>query len=229
VIETNLFGTYHGMRAVLPYLREQGSGTIVNVASVLSRLPAPHQSAYVASKHAVRALSDCVRQELADSDEIHVCTVLPGPIDTPLFHHAANYTGRRVKPPSPVIDAHRVAQTIVSCARRPRREAVVGIAPRVNIGAVRAAPGAVERAARRVVEKDHFDAAPAVPTDGNLRAPDDGPGFVSGGWDRSGDQVGPDLGVSAVPTRAPRPARAAAGVGIVAVLAIAAGVVARRR
>lgn len=192
VVETNVFGTYHGLRAALPWMREQGEGVLINVSSVLGKVGAPHQSAYVASKHAVRAMSDSVRQELRDVPGISVCTVLPGPIDTPLFQHAGNFTGRRVKPIPPVIDARRVADTIVSCAAKPRREAVVGASTRDVLGLARLVPGLVERAAARQVDEHHFADEPSGPWAGNLLEPLDGAASVSGGWTRSGRQVGDD-------------------------------------
>jgi NAD(P)-dependent dehydrogenase (short-subunit alcohol dehydrogenase family) len=192
VVETNLLGTYHGVRAALPWMREQGRGVIINVSSVLGKLGSPYQSAYVASKHGIRAISDCTRQELRDAPGIRVCTVLPGPIDTPLFRHAANYAGRAVKPVKPVIDAHRVADAIVSCAARPRREAVVGASTAEVLGWLRIAPGLVERIAARQVDKDHFEHRLSGPWDGNLLEPIDEHGSVSGGWTRSSRQVGAD-------------------------------------
>jgi NAD(P)-dependent dehydrogenase (short-subunit alcohol dehydrogenase family) len=190
VVQTNLFGAYHGVRAALPWMREQGSGVIVNVSSVLGKMGSPYQSAYVASKHGVRALSDCVRQELEDVPDVHVCTVLPGPIDTPLFTHLANHTGRGVKPLKPVIDAHRVAGAIVSCARRPRREVVVGGSSLSAVGMARVAPGLVERLVARQIEKEHLTDRLAPDWDGNLDEPMEGTDTISGGWARSGKQVG---------------------------------------
>jgi short-subunit dehydrogenase len=67
----------------------------------------------VATKHAIHGWTAALRQELR-SDRIAVCEVAPGPVDTPLFQHAANYTGRGVKPIRPVIDVERVADAIVS-------------------------------------------------------------------------------------------------------------------
>jgi NAD(P)-dependent dehydrogenase (short-subunit alcohol dehydrogenase family) len=192
VVETNLFGTFHGVRAVLPWMREQGSGVIINVASVLSKVGSPWQSAYVASKYGVRGVSDCVRQEVRDLKDLRVCTVLPGPIDTPLFQNAGNHTGRAVKPIKPVIDANRVAGTIVSCARRPRREAAVGAGPTALLGLLRLFPGIVERATARQIDKDHFADRPAPRSNGNIMEPIPGEGSVSGGWARSGEQVGDD-------------------------------------
>jgi NAD(P)-dependent dehydrogenase (short-subunit alcohol dehydrogenase family) len=185
VIETNLFGTYHGIRAAIPWMREQGGGVIVNVSSVVSKVPTPNVSAYVASKYAMRALSDCVRQELLDVPGIAVCTVLPGPIDTPLFDQGGNYTGRRPKPLKPVIAAERVAATIASCAAKPRDEVFVGASSGMVLGLRRIAPGLVERIAAKQVPDDHFTDEPVAATDGNLFEPSDDDGSISGGWTRS--------------------------------------------
>jgi NAD(P)-dependent dehydrogenase (short-subunit alcohol dehydrogenase family) len=190
VVETNVFGTFHGIRAALPWMREQGEGVIVNVSSVLGKMGSPYQSAYVASKHAIRAISDCTRQELLDVPGIQVCSVLPGPIDTPIFQHAANFTGRQVKPIKPVIDAGRVADTIVACARRPRREAVVGGSSMQMLALARLAPSLLERIVARQIDRDHFADRPSGPWDGNVLEPIEEGAAVSGGWARSGRQVG---------------------------------------
>jgi NAD(P)-dependent dehydrogenase (short-subunit alcohol dehydrogenase family) len=190
VIQVNLFGTYHGIRAVLPWMREQGHGRIINLSSVLGKLSSPQQSAYVASKHAIRALSNSTRQEVQDLPGLSVCTILPGPIDTPLFQHAANYSGRRVKPIKPVIDARRVAESIVSAATNQRREVFVGASTGTNLAFGRLAPGLVEKLAARQVAKDHFEPAPAPVSQGNLMRPDHEHTRISGGWDRAGHQLG---------------------------------------
>ncbi len=194
VIETNLFGTYHGIRATLPWMREQGSGVIINVSSVLGKLGSPYMSSYVASKHAVRALSDCLRQELLDAPGVQVCTVLPGPIDTPLFQEGGNYSGRQIKPVKPVIPAARAARTIVACAERPRREAIVGVSTAWALGFNRLVPGLTERVAARQVDRDHFGEGPAPHTNGKIFEPLNGAADVSGGWSRMSEQA--PVGVS---------------------------------
>jgi NAD(P)-dependent dehydrogenase (short-subunit alcohol dehydrogenase family) len=190
VVETNLFGAFHGTRAALRPMREQASGVIINVGSVLSRMPVPQQSAYVASKHALRALADCTRQEVRDVPGISICTILPGPLDTPLYQHAANHTGRRIHPMTPVIDANRAAEAIVSCAQRPRRSAVVGATGWPLLGLESLLPGLLERLLARQIDIDHFGARTAPRWDGNVAAPLDREADVSGGWSRSGQQVG---------------------------------------
>ncbi|WP_230886976.1 hypothetical protein [Streptomyces spinoverrucosus] len=137
------------------------------------------------SKHAVRALGASLRQELrirGEAGRIHVCTVLPASIDTPLFQHAANYTGRKVVAMPPVYSAERVAHAIVDVVRVPRREVVVGPMGRAIALQSRTTPGLLERAAARQVDRAHLAEEPAPATHGNLHVPAPGAGSVDGGW-----------------------------------------------
>lgn len=184
VIETNLFGYVYGIRAALPYMREQGSGVIVNVASVVSNAPQPYTSAYVASKYAIRGLTECLRMELAldRPHDIHACTVMPASIDTPLFQHAANYTGRAVKALEPVYPASKVAEAIAKLVERPQRERIVGNAGRFMTAQHTATPGLYERMMASQIDKNHLGDQPASPTAGNLFEPMPEHTGVSGGW-----------------------------------------------
>ncbi len=133
LIDVNLFGYVHGARAVLPLFRAQGSGALVNVGSMVSRVPAPYAGPYVMSKHAVRGLGSVLRQELAADrvKGVHISTVMPATIDTPFFEHSGNYVGRALRAMPPVYTPERVARTIVNCTRFPRREVFVGNTARV--------------------------------------------------------------------------------------------------
>ena len=64
LFDTNVLGILRTTQAVLPYMREQGSGRIVNVSSVLGFLPAPYMGLYSASKHAVEGLSETLDHEV---------------------------------------------------------------------------------------------------------------------------------------------------------------------
>jgi NAD(P)-dependent dehydrogenase (short-subunit alcohol dehydrogenase family) len=182
VIETNLFGYVHGARAVLPHFRARRSGVLINVASVMGKVGGPYASAYVASKFAVVGLSECLRQELLDAGDVHVCTILPASIDTPLFQHAGNFTGRAIKPLTPVYDAQDVADAIAGCAEDPQREVFVGSAGRRLVAQHAVAPARTERQMARKVDRDHFEDRRAAPTAGNVFQPVAEGRGVSGGW-----------------------------------------------
>jgi short-subunit dehydrogenase len=185
VIETDLLGTIYGSRVVLPIFREQGSGVLINQGSMVSKLSEPYVSSYVVAKQGIRGLGMSLRQELALSGakDIHVCTVMPATIDTPFFQHAANYTGRAAKAMPPVYPPERVAKTIVSLAKRPRREVFVGNAARMLWMQYLLAPALTERQLAFMVDKLHlYQDKPAPLTSGNLFVPMPQGTSTSGGW-----------------------------------------------
>jgi len=77
--ETNLFGWHSLTCRVLPTMRAQGYGRIIQNSSILGLIALKYRGAYNASKYALEGLSDTLRLELADSD-IHVSLIEPGPI-----------------------------------------------------------------------------------------------------------------------------------------------------
>jgi short-subunit dehydrogenase len=66
LFETNVFGSIRMTRAVLPHMREQGSGRIINISSVLGFLPAPFMALYAATKHAIEGYSESLDHEVRD-------------------------------------------------------------------------------------------------------------------------------------------------------------------
>jgi short-subunit dehydrogenase len=182
VIETNFFGVVNGTRAVLPYFRRQSHGVLINVGSEVSNFAIRYGSAYTASKFAVKAFTSAIRQELLDTD-IHVCTVMPASIDTPLFQHAANFSGYAIKPARPIYTPEMVAETIADLALAPQREVFVGQAGRQLTAFYNVAPSVQERVVAKMVDEDHFEDKPATNTPGNLFEPR-GPYGEEGGWRR---------------------------------------------
>jgi NADP-dependent 3-hydroxy acid dehydrogenase YdfG len=82
MIDVNLRGVLHGIAAALPIMREQKAGHIINVASVSAYRVDPTAAVYCATKYAVRALSEGLRQE---NKELRVTVVSPGLTRTELF------------------------------------------------------------------------------------------------------------------------------------------------
>jgi NADP-dependent 3-hydroxy acid dehydrogenase YdfG len=84
MMRDNVKSALYGMQAILPHFEERGAGQIVNVSSMLGRVPyVPFRSAYSASKHALNALTACLRMELrAAYPGIVVTTVSPGVVAT---------------------------------------------------------------------------------------------------------------------------------------------------
>jgi NAD(P)-dependent dehydrogenase (short-subunit alcohol dehydrogenase family) len=189
VIETNLFGYIYGARAALPYMREQGSGVLINVSSMVAKIPEPYVSAYVISKAGIRALSMCLRQELAleSGHDLHVCTVLPATIDTPFLQQGANYLGRSPRAMPPVYPAEQVAAAIVALARKPRREVFVGNAGRMLDLQAKLSPGLTERTMATMVDRQHFEDTPVPASPGNLFEPNMEHTGISGGWREQGN------------------------------------------
>jgi NADP-dependent 3-hydroxy acid dehydrogenase YdfG len=87
VLDINLGGVINGVRAFLPILLGQDSGVIVNTSSVFGLLGMPYQSAYCASKFAVRGFTDSLRQELRGSG-VSAVNVHPGGVKTNIVRNA---------------------------------------------------------------------------------------------------------------------------------------------
>jgi len=87
VMNINFWGVVHGTRAFLPHMLERNSGHVVNISSVFGLFGVPSQSAYCASKFAVRGYSDSLRVELRDSN-VGLTVVHPGGIRTNIVNSA---------------------------------------------------------------------------------------------------------------------------------------------
>jgi NAD(P)-dependent dehydrogenase (short-subunit alcohol dehydrogenase family) len=87
--DVNVFGPHRLARAVLPLMRTQGDGTIVNVSSIYGQLSTPGAGPYAGSKAALESMSDALRAEV-DGLGIDVVVVQPGPVDTGFTDRASD-------------------------------------------------------------------------------------------------------------------------------------------
>jgi short-subunit dehydrogenase len=199
VLHTNLIGYANGARAAIRRFREQGAGHLIQVSSLVGHVGQPYTSAYVSSKWGIRGLTECLRMELLDAPGIHVSMVSPASIDTPIFQHGANYTGREAKAMAPVYPPEQVAHAIVTVAERPRREVFVGGSAYAMKALRSVSPGAAERLMARKVETDHLQhERPAPASSGNLFEPSRGErGETRGGWIMREHPPGNPRGVAA--------------------------------
>jgi NAD(P)-dependent dehydrogenase (short-subunit alcohol dehydrogenase family) len=119
----NAKSALYGMQAVLPHFRERGRGHIINVSSMLGRVPfVPARAAYSAAKHALNALTASLRLELrAQYPAIVVSSVHPGVVATD-FGRKARYGGpdsRQIPGAQPV---EEVAKVIADLIENPRAD-----------------------------------------------------------------------------------------------------------
>src|SRR5438132_161192 len=82
IFDTNFFGIVRMTRAVLPHMRSQGSGRIINIGSVVGFLPAPYMALYAATKHAIEGYSESLDHELRTRG-IRVSVIEPAYTNTP--------------------------------------------------------------------------------------------------------------------------------------------------
>jgi short-subunit dehydrogenase len=167
VVEANLLGYVHGAQAALPRFREQGSGVLINMSSGFGLVGAPYAGAYTATKFAQRGLGQALRGELRGTG-VHVCTIMPGGVDTPAYRLAANYSGRAMGFDGFLASPEKIARVVVRCAESPRPEVFVGNSVRTLRLAHALAPRIVERAAARTVERGLLRQEPAESSPGNL-------------------------------------------------------------
>ena len=105
LFEVNLFAGLQLISEVIPEMRRQGSGRIINISSAAGWVAAPLAVPYAASKAAMNMATDCLRLEL-EGTGIHLSIVAPGFVDTAVFDNARNsVTELRADPDNPYREA----------------------------------------------------------------------------------------------------------------------------
>jgi short-subunit dehydrogenase len=123
MLRVHVMGPFYGMQAAIPHMQRQGSGVIVNVASLAALYGVPYLGAYGAAKAALVSLSQSFRSELRGSG-IRVVSICPGYTDTKLFAREKNVGGAR-RPNGPYRSADAVAQSIIRAIETGKQDVVL--------------------------------------------------------------------------------------------------------
>lgn len=140
MFKVNVFALWYTVRPALSYMKQQGSGHIINVASMAGKLGYPYNSAYVAAKHAVVGFTMALRQELMETG-IHATVVCPAGVKTdwasvteggsmlplfsesgPLIKKIAAERGITLPPIEGVLPPEAIAEKVVACIYHPVAE-----------------------------------------------------------------------------------------------------------
>jgi short-subunit dehydrogenase len=150
IFEVNFFGAVAAMQAVVPGMRRQGGGIIVNISSVVGKFPSPLGGGYTATKYALEGASAAARAELA-RDNIKVVVVRPGLTETEFSQHsrvsvpgAEDQEGERHAPWRGMPPAW-VAKRTLQAIRKEEREVYVTFFDRLLVFVAAMLPGLFAR------------------------------------------------------------------------------------
>jgi NADP-dependent 3-hydroxy acid dehydrogenase YdfG len=123
MVDVNIKGVLNTTAAVLPYMKKQASGHIINTSSIAGRKVFKGLTVYCATKFAITALSDGLRMELAPKHNIRVTCIQPGAVESELFEHISdeNYARQmeELKGQMTFLKADDIADTILVALKAP--------------------------------------------------------------------------------------------------------------
>lgn len=154
VFNLNFFGALESMQAVVPVMKQQGGGTIINISSVAGHIPLPFHGVYSATKFAMNAVGKAARVELKQSG-INVLTVCPGYVRTDFGKNLVR--GREAKTVRPQqtrgISPERVARATLRGYLKQKMEVVVPWHMHPVIKLYQLFPGVVEWGMLKMIRK----------------------------------------------------------------------------
>jgi len=89
MFDVNVLGLLNGMKTVLSAMKERQEGTIINISSIAGRKTFPNHAVYCGTKFAVHAITENIREEVADAN-VRVITIAPGAVETELLSHTTS-------------------------------------------------------------------------------------------------------------------------------------------
>jgi short-subunit dehydrogenase len=155
MFDTNLFAAIRAMQIVIPQMKRQGGGTIINISSVAGSIAVPYMAAYGATKHALNCITKAARLESRNSG-VKIVSVEPGYVSTEFSSRSIRGRDNRGVPASVKlgIPPQRVAAAVLKACDGNRREIVVPWRGNVLIALYRLMPGAFEWAMMRTMKKN---------------------------------------------------------------------------
>ncbi len=153
LFETNFFGAVSAMQAVIPVMKQQGGGAIINISSVAGHIPLPFHASYSATKFALNAIGKAAGVELK-KDGIHVLTVCPGYVQTAFKDNAIRGNEVSTVRPASVrgITAERVARATLQGYLKKKREVIVPWTMHMPVKLYQLFPAVVERMMGRMAK-----------------------------------------------------------------------------
>ncbi|ASI35455.1 MULTISPECIES: SDR family oxidoreductase [unclassified Exiguobacterium] len=112
MVDVNIKGVLYGIGAVLPYMRKQKSGHIINISSVAGHEVMPSSAVYSGTKFAVRAITEGLRKEESVDNNIRATIISPGAVDTELKDHITDEDIKQGIGNMQAIDADAIARAI---------------------------------------------------------------------------------------------------------------------
>jgi NADP-dependent 3-hydroxy acid dehydrogenase YdfG len=185
VTEVNYLGYVYGTCAALRHMRRRNAGTIIQIGSALAYRSIPLQSAYCASKAAIRGFTDSLRSELIhDKSNIKVTMLQLPAVNTPQFDVVRNRLGKHPQPVPPIFQPEMIARAVMYAIAHPTRELwIAGPTIKAIVGQ-RVIAGPLDRyLAKFAYDGQVTDALPPSHVD-NVDAPLPGDRGAHGDFDR---------------------------------------------
>ena len=124
MVDVNIKGVLYGIGAVLPYMREQKRGHIINISSVAGHDVMPSSAVYSGTKFAVRAITEGLRKEESVENNIRATIISPGAVDTELKDHITDEEIKQGIGDLKAMDADAIARAIAYAVNEPDDVAV---------------------------------------------------------------------------------------------------------
>jgi short-subunit dehydrogenase len=185
-VRTNLIGSMMTAHYAVKHFKENNAGMIIHMNSLSAFLPTPFVVAYSAGKVGLRGFSEALRHELSSYQDIHISDVYATFLDTTGLDHAANFMGKKLVPPPPLVDPCEIAEVMVELVRNPQHSVTVGANAHLGKIAYLIAPNLVGSVLNKIFRLYKKIGPAEDDSRGNLKAPVMRGSTVHGGWMKMG-------------------------------------------